>query len=197
MERDALLDRLIVTPLFDAEQTIGASAIDVRLGTEFILFRKESIHSLDVSAADSLIGDVSRYQHRVVKRIKDPLVLHPGQLVIGSTLEYVQVPRSLMAYVVGKSTWGRTGLVIATATKVDPGFRGCITLEIINEGEIPLVLFPGIPIAQLVFHRAERPVEYSGHYQCPIGPEFPRFESIVEGASYWLPSSPAGRRRIR
>lgn len=188
MERGPILERLIITPLFDAEQTIGTSAIDVRLGTEFILFRREAFHSLDISSADSLVGDVSRYQHRIVKRIKDPLVLHPGQLVIGSTLEYVQVPPTLMAYVVGKSTWGRTGLVIATATKVDPGFRGCITLEIINEGEIPLVLVPGIPIAQLVFHRAERPGEYRGSYTCPIGPEFPRFDSIVDGASFWLPS---------
>lgn len=194
MERASLLERLILTPLFDAEQTIGSSALDVRLGTEFILFRKEAFHSLDLTASDSLVGDVSRYQHRIVKRVKDPLVLHPGQLVIGSTMEYVHVPQTLMAYVVGKSTWGRTGLVIATATKVDPGFRGCITLEIINEGEIPLVLVPGVPIAQLVFHRSERPAEYHGNYPCPIGPEFPRFDSIVKDSAFWLPPS---RRRGR
>ena len=83
--------------------------------------------------------------------------------------------------------WGRTGLIIATATKVDPGFRGCITLEIVNEGEVPLVLVPGIPIAQLVFHRTEQPVSYSGVYSCPIGPEFPRFDKLISGSSFWLP----------
>ena len=57
--------------------------------------------------------------------------------------EYVQLPPGLMCYVIGKSSWGRMGLIIATATKVDPGFKGCITLEIVNEGEIPLVLYPG------------------------------------------------------
>ncbi|HWW61781.1 MAG TPA: dCTP deaminase [Thermoanaerobaculia bacterium] len=186
MERKAVLDRLIVTPLFDASQSLVDSALDVRLGTEFVLFRKEAFDALDISE-ESLQSDVSRYQERVVRRIGERFVLHPRQLVIGSTLEYIQLPATVMAYVVGKSTWGRTGLVIATATKVDPGFRGCITLEIINEGEVPLVLLPGVPIAQLVFHRTERSAKYSGAYSCPIGPEFPRFASLVEGASFWMP----------
>jgi dCTP deaminase len=186
MERKVVLERLIVTPLFDASQSLVDSALDVRLGTEFILFRKEAFNALDISE-QTLQSDVSRYQERVVRRIGDRFVLHPRQLVIGSTLEYIQLPTTIMAYVVGKSTWGRTGLVIATATKVDPGFRGCITLEIINEGEVPLVLLPGIPIAQLVFHRTERPAEYSGSYSCPIGPEFPRFSSLVDGAGFWMP----------
>jgi dCTP deaminase len=186
MERTAVLDRLIVTPLFDPMQSLVDAALDVRLGTEFILFRKEAFNALDV-AEESLASDVSRYQERVVRRAGERFVLHPRQLVIGSTLEYIQLPSTLMAYVVGKSTWGRTGLIIATATKVDPGFRGCITLEIINEGEVPLVLLPGLPIAQLVFHRTERPAKYTGVYSCPIGPEFPRFTKIVENASFWMP----------
>jgi dCTP deaminase len=142
MQQKSIVERLIVTPLFDPEQSIADAAIDVRLGTEFILFRKEAFHALDISASESLLSDIGRYQERVIRRIQDRFVLHPRQLVIGSTLEYVQLPTNIMAYVIGKSTWGRTGLIIATATKVDPGFRGCITLEMINEGEVPLVLFP-------------------------------------------------------
>ena len=56
---------------------------------------------------------------KVAIRVGERFVLHPRQLVIGSTLEYIQLPPTVMPYVVGKSTWGRTGLVIATATKVD------------------------------------------------------------------------------
>ena len=188
MEKTSILERLIITPLFDPSQSIGEAALDVRLGTEFVLFRKETFQALDVTAAESLGSEVSRYRQRVVRRIREPFVLHPGQLVIGSTLEYVQVPPGLLAYVIGKSTWGRTGLIIATATKVDPGFKGCITLEIVNEGEVPLVLVPGIPIAQLVFHRTETPVSYSGVYPSPIGPEFPRFDKLISNSSFWLPS---------
>ncbi len=187
MEKEAILERLIITPLLDADQSIGESAIDVRLGTEFVLFRKETFQSLDVTA-ESLVTEISRYQHRVVRPIREPFVLHPRQLVISSTLEYVCVPPGLLAYVIGKSTWGRTGLIIATATKVDPGFRGCITLEIVNEGEVPLVLVPGIPIAQLVFHRTQQPIQYQGVYSSPIGPEFPRFKKLIDASSFWLDS---------
>lgn len=197
MERPSILERIILTPLFDADQSLVDAALDVRLGTEFILFRKETFNALDIASTETLPSDIGRYQERVVRRIREPFVLHPRQLVIGSTLEYIQLPPTLMAYVVGKSTWGRTGLVIATATKVDPGFRGCITLEMINEGEVPLVLLPGIPIAQLVFHRTDRPIHYSGVYSCPIGPEFPRFTSIVGEARFWLPreSQKSARKR--
>jgi dCTP deaminase len=189
MERGAVLDRIILTPLFDAQQSLVDAALDVRLGTEFILFRKEALDALNISSTESIVSNIGRYQQRVIRRVGEPFVLHPRQLIIGSTFEYIQLPPTVMAYVIGKSTWGRTGLVIATATKVDPGFRGCITLEIINEGEVPLVLLPGIPIAQLVFHRTERPVRYSGVYSCPIGPEFPQFRSIVDAASFWLPKA--------
>jgi len=188
MQQTSIEERLIVTPLFDPVESIADAAIDVRLGTEFILFRKEAFHALDISASESLLSDIGRYQERVIRRIQDRFVLHPRQLVIGSTLEYVQLPTNIMAYVIGKSTWGRTGLIIATATKVDPGFRGCITLEMVNEGEVPLVLFPGMPIAQLVLHRTERPTKYSGVYSCPIGPEFPRFHPLIRESAFWLPS---------
>jgi dCTP deaminase len=189
MAKSSILERLIITPLFNPKESIGEAALDVRLGTEFVLFRKETFQALDVTSAKPLVGEVSRYRESVVRRIREPFVLHPGQLVIGSTLEYVQMPPRLIAYVVGKSTWGRTGLIIATATKVDPGFRGCITLEIVNEGEVPLVLLPGLPIAQLVFHITERPVSYSGVYNSPIGPEFPRFEKLIQCSSFWLPKT--------
>jgi len=187
MEEPGILDRLILTPIFDPADSVTDAAVDVRLGTEFILFRKEAFHALDISSSEAIFNDVSRYQERVIRRIQERFVLHPRQLVIGSTLEYIQLPPDVMAYVIGKSTLGRTGLIIATATKVDPGFRGCITLEMVNEGEVPLVLFPGMPIAQLVLHRTERPSRYDGVYSCPIGPEFPRFDSLMREGVFWLP----------
>jgi len=93
-----------------------------------------------------------------------------------------------MCYVAGKSSWGRMGLIIATATKVDPGFKGCITLEILNEGEVPITLYPGLPIAQLVFHLASKDDGYEGAYDCPIGPEFPRFDKLKKNKDwqFWI-----------
>jgi dCTP deaminase len=182
-----LTERLVVTPLLNRADTIHDAAIDVRLGTEFVVLRKQMMPSLNIANATELLAGVEKYQQRFVRRIREEIVLHPGQLIIGSTLEYLQVPRGLMCYVIGKSTWGRTGLVIATATKIDPGYRGCVTLEIINQGEVPIVLVPGIPIAQLVFHRTSGKTTYDGVYSCPVGPEFPRFDAIVKAAEFWLP----------
>ena len=75
---------------------------------------------------------------------------------------------------IGRSSWGRLGLIIATATAVSPCFKGSITLELVNLGEAPLVLYPGVRIAQLVVHTVEGIGTYEGRYTCPTGPEFSR-----------------------
>src|SRR5436309_13869423 len=82
-------------------------------------------------------------------------VLHPGGFVLGATLEWIRLPKNLGAYVIGKSSWGRRGLIIATATGVHPGFTGCLTLELTNVGEIPIKIQPGMTICQLFIHRVE------------------------------------------
>lgn len=183
MQKPVLADRLVITPLLSPAESFGPANLDVRLGNQFLVFKQESFALLDVGATDR--PDMTRHQHRIVKPLGRQFVLHPRQLVIGSTLEYVQIPPGLMCYVIGKSGWGRMGLVIATATKVDPGFRGCITLEIINEGEVPLILYPGLPIAQLVFHTTSSPSAYTGSYHCPIGPQFPKLTPADPLWAFW------------
>lgn len=177
--------RLIVTPMLNKRASVGEGAIDVRLGNQFIVFKRESFPVWDVKNLRAASTELHRYQERIIRPFGTPIVVHPGQLVIGSTLEYIQVPRGLMAYVIGKSSWGRLGLIIATATKVDPGFCGCITLEIVNEGEVPLQLYPGLPIAQLVLHPAEKSDGYTGGYGFAIGPEFPKFDQRHENWEIW------------
>ena len=72
-------------------------------------------------------------------------------------------------------------MIIATACNVDPGFKGCITLELVNSGEAPLVLYPGVRIAQLVFHHADGKAKYDeGKYDCPVGPQFSRINHDKE-----------------
>lgn len=184
MEAPTLKNRLVITPLLSVEESFGPSSLDIRLGNQFLVFKREAFERLDVGD-QSESGDMGRFQHRIVKPLRKSFVLHPRQLVIGSTLEYVQIPPGLMCYVVGKSSWGRMGLIIATATKVDPGFRGCITLEIINEGEVPLILYPGLPIAQLVFHQTAGTSTYDGSYRCPIGPQFPKLSPAHPRWRFW------------
>ena len=127
MNERIVKDRLIITPLFDLSGLIDPVSIDVRLGNEFIIMKKESFPALDIRKEKELSAGIEKYQESVRLNFHEEFVLHPNQLIIGSTLEYVSIPSKVMCYVVGKSTWGRMGLIIATATKVDPGFKGCIT----------------------------------------------------------------------
>jgi dCTP deaminase len=82
----------------------------------------------------------------------ETFVLHPGRFVLGSTVEWIKLPNNYAAYVVGKSTLGRRGIIIETAAGVHPGFSGCLTLEIANVGEIPVKLKAGQLICQVFFH---------------------------------------------
>lgn len=182
MEKPDIEERLIITPLLDPEESIDICSIDIRLGNEFIVMRKQSFPNLDLADQKDLETNIGKYQEEIRKNFHEQFILHPHQLIIGSTFEYIKMPINLMCHVVGKSTWGRMGLIIATATKVDPGFRGCVTLEIINEGEIPIILYPGLPIGQIVLHRIQGKDTYDGSYACATGPQFP---SIMEKSKNW------------
>jgi dCTP deaminase len=81
-----------------------------------------------------------------------PFVLHPHHFVLGITLEWVRLPDDLAGYVIGRSGWGRRGLIIATAIGIHPNFVGCLTLELSNVGEVPIAVKPGAAICQLFLH---------------------------------------------
>ena len=96
---------------------------------------------------------------------EDPLVLEPGEFVLTQTLERVCLPDDLVARVEGRSSIGRLGVVVhVTAGFVDPGFCGRITLEMVNLGGVPVVLYPGMRVCQLVFEELNAPAvePYSG-----------------------------------
>lgn len=183
-EEKDISKRLIITPLLNPEEDIGASSVDLRLGHQFILFQRYSFPVLDIGKYDPGSEEAEKYQKRIVKRHGEGVTIHPGQYVIGSTLEYIKLPPRVMGYVIGKSTWGRMGLIIATATKVDPGFCGVITLEIVNDGEVPIILYPGIPIAQFVLHSTEGNEVAKSRYEFAVGPQFPKFNTNRDW-QYW------------
>ncbi len=178
-------DPLVITPILDPKQ-IGPASVDVRLGHEFIVWRRSALNCIDQGKKEeSWERTLHKSQERIRVRTREQFVLHPGELVLGATLEYIALPRQLVASVEGRSSWGRLGLIIATATTVLPGFRGCLTLEIINSGEVPLIVYPGVRVAQLVFHRVEgESPKYDGKYNCPIGPEFTK-RDLGPDARWW------------
>jgi dCTP deaminase len=175
-------DPLIVTPLLDREQ-IGASSIDVRLGNQFIVLRRSSLSRIDpADAPDNAQWETTLHRSQQRTRIATfkEFVLHPGQLALGATLEFISIPKEVSASVEGRSSWGRLGLIVATASTIGPGFKGCVTLELVNSGEVPLILHPGVRIAQIVIHELSGSSQYSGKYNCPVGPEFSRIHEDRE-----------------
>lgn len=167
-------DKLVVTPLIDEEQ-ISAGSIDLRLSTEFIVTRRTKFTLLDpIANREALDLSIKEYQEKTYVKLGNGLALHPNQFVLGSTLEYVKLPYDLTAYVVGRSSWGRLGLIIATAPVIHPGFSGSITLELTNVGDAPIILYPGIRVAQLVLHPTQKDTTdpKPSKYQYSVGPKF-------------------------
>lgn len=149
-----LNQRLFITPLLSNTQ-IGWASVDVRLGNEFITFRRTKYAVFDpLEKPEKLISRMGDFQERIYIPLGGKMVLHPQQLVLGSTLEYIRLPNDIVAEVVGRSSWGRLGLILSAATLVHPGFAGVITLELANQGDAPILLVPGVRIAQLVLKRA-------------------------------------------
>lgn len=145
-----------VTPLVDEEQ-IDHASIDLRLGPDMIVVQRET----GVVAFDPVQGDFAQRLHEYQQYVRRPFgsafYLHPREFAIARTLEWVTLPKTLGAQATGRSSWGRLGLVIATATLVQPGFKGTITLELSNVGTVPIVLHVGVRIAQLSFFQTTEP----------------------------------------
>lgn len=153
LRTDDLQKLLVVRPLLDldGQAKLGQAAVDLRLGFEFCLVAASASGAID-EFGEVQSEPLSALYRREYVPFGAKIIIHPHQFVLAQSLEYIRLPRDLMAYVVGRSTWGRLGLIIATAIGVHPGFAGNITFELRNLGETPLALYPGQTVAQLFFH---------------------------------------------
>ena len=166
-------NELVVTPLIDEKNQITSGAIDLRLNTEFITTKRTKFSLLDPLDEKPLEKSIMEYQEKTFTKLGEGLTLHPSQFVLGSTLEYVKLPNNITAYVAGRSSLGRLGLVIATAPVIHSGFSGVITLELTNLGDAPIILYPGIRIAQIVLHKTEVGIQDPlSKYHFSVGPQF-------------------------
>ena len=137
------------------------SSVDVRCDHRFRVFHPGRYPFIDVKQP---MPDLTE-----LVEIEDgrPFILHPGEFVLGATLERISLPDDLVARLDGKSSLGRLGLQVhSTAGLADPGFTGQITLELSNMTRLPISLYPGMRVAQLVFEMlstpADRPYGHGG-----------------------------------
>lgn len=149
---------LKMSPLTEGQ--VQPASIDIRLGDTF---------SIVEDSSSGIITLESEISYKTIKT--DTYLLLPGQFVLATTMEYIELPDDLTAFVEGRSSLGRMGLFIQNAGWVDPGFKGEITLELFNANRCAIELRAGRRVGQLVFAKMDRAAQnpYRGKYQGQIG----------------------------
>ncbi len=156
--------KIVVKP-FDPS-LIGPASLDIRLGNRFRVFKSENLEVIDpfTFREEKLTEIVEEdrkieiYKHSEVVVIEDGyFVLHPNEFVLASIYEYIELPPFIAAQLNGRSSIARLGIVVHTSAGwVDPGYRGHLTLELINVNNVPVKLRPGMKVAQLTFFELEK-----------------------------------------
>jgi dCTP deaminase len=144
--------RIVIDP-FDAA-LVQPSSVDVRVDNRFRVFNNSRYPYIDVRQPMEDLTEPVEIEG------EEPFILHPGEFVLGQTLERVTLPNDLVARLEGKSSLGRLGLLIhSTAGFVDSGFSGNLTLELSNVANLPITIYQGMPIGQMSFMRMDAPVD--------------------------------------
>lgn len=151
--RDEIASGRIGIDPFSADDVQPAS-VDLHLDNKVLVFRNSTAPYVD------LRREIPELNEMVEIADDQPFILHPGEFVLGNTLERITLSDSIVARLEGKSSLGRIGLLIhSTAGFVDPGWDGHLTLELSNVSRLPLTLYKGMPIGQISFQYLSTPVE--------------------------------------
>jgi dCTP deaminase len=172
------------------EGLLQPSSVDVRVDRLFRVFRNSRYPFIDVKQ------EMEELTELVEVAPDEAFILHPGEFVLGSTLERITLPDDLVARLEGKSSLGRLGLLIhSTAGFIDPGWDGHVTLELSNVANLPITIYYGMKIGQLSFVQLSEPAEHpygtgelGSKYQGQIGPTPSR---------YWKNFEVADRRNLQ
>ena len=178
---DRTIERLIdegrigIDP-YDPE-LLQPSSVDVRVDRFFRVFHNARYPYIDVKEPQEDLTELVEIDE------DRPFILHPGEFVLGSTLERIQLPDDLVARLEGKSSLGRLGLLIhSTAGYIDPGWDGHVTLELSNVANLPITIYFGMKIGQVSFVQMTEPAatpygagELGSKYQGQQGPTPSRY----------------------
>lgn len=151
--RAAIASGQISIDPFD-DRNVQPASVDLHADRFFRTFHNARHPFIDVKIAMDDLTEV------VEVKEEEAFILHPGEFVLGSTVEYVRLPHDLVARLEGKSSLGRLGLLIhSTAGFVDAGFEGHLTLELSNVANLPITIYPNMKIGQISFFRLSSPAE--------------------------------------
>jgi len=140
---------ITIDPVPDLDTALGSCSLDLKLGNKFRVFEYSKVPYINPNSINS-----TEITKEINVENKNPFILHPGDFVLATTLEKVNLPDDLVGRLEGRSSLGRLGIVVhSTASLVDPGFSGVIVMELGNMGRVPVALYPGMRVCAITFEK--------------------------------------------
>lgn len=171
--REIELRNIVIEPLIKENQ-IKSTHIDLRLDNEFVKFKTFEEPYIDPAKKLKNVEFLEK------EYFTESFIIHPGEFVLGQTFEYIAIPNDIIAHLDGKSSFGRRGVVVhATASNIDPGWKGHLVFELANLGDMPVKLYPLTEVARISFTRIKETEGYSGQYSGQIHIQLPKEDKIA------------------
>ncbi len=178
---------LIIRPLLDNDQ-IGEVSVDFRIGQDFLVSYLGRDVSIDVTG-ETKDKPLNTFFDETRRMVGEAFVFHPNQVVLCSTLEYVKLPPNVFMSLTTRSSYSRLGFSLSTV--VQPGYCGCISIELTNTGNVPVKVLVGARVLQARFFKINSKAEYhqDRKYLCQVRPqvskaledkEFERLKELIK-----------------
>ena len=149
--------KIKIKPFPDFASQLGSCSIDLKLGNSFRVFEHSRHAFIDPFAKKETTADFTK---EIKIKDKEAFIIQPGDFVLATTVENVEISDDLVGGLEGRSSLGRLGIIVhSTAATIDAGWRGHITLELANMGKLPVALYPGMRICSISFEQLSSPAE--------------------------------------
>ncbi len=152
-------ESLHIDPLLELDSQVNATGVDLRLGYDFLVSIVTRRPSVELAPSnDRQRRSISSFFQETRRDLGDVFLIYPNQVALATTLEYVSVPKNMFADIVTRSSFNRLGVQLSTC--VQPGYRGCVSLELINHGQLPIELVVGGRIVEARFYEIGGELDY-------------------------------------
>lgn len=159
-------ESLFIDPMLERDSQVNATGVDLRLGYDFLVSIMPRRPSVELApSGDRDRRSIGSYFQETRRDLGDMFLLYPNQVALATTLEYVSVPKNMVADIVSRSSFNRLGVQLSTS--VQPGYRGCVSLELVNHGQLPIELVVGGRIVEARFYEIDGELDYIDAERAP------------------------------
>lgn len=168
---------MVIRPLLAPQQVNGIS-IDFRLGTEFLVSIQGREPFVNASLNVKETGSPDMFYQETRRKVGETFLLHPNQTVLASSLEYIKLPPNVFATLSMRSSYSRLGLSLSLY--IQPGYCGCISLELTNTNKFAVNLTVGVRLFQATLFKLDKNLDYftrQRKYICQVRPKLTVFHT--------------------